>query len=292
MNVLLVAPESELNFARPEVQDVINALSPRVLLGPDATSSNLIDNLHPGLDMLWFMAHGSRDGIKLYDGFFSTSELTQQLRSLDGLALFINSCSSLGIAIDIHDEIRMPIICTITEVKVKVAYRTGAALARHLAAGKTLYEAYELAKPGGKENVFRYLNGGSHGKLRPNDEIMLEIRRGYRRINKRIDEIEKHFAERIDDIEIDLGSRYNELVLDVRSNYQIRHSRRNILLWLAGYGLFVGSIWLLSSGIGEHWGINSVAAAIISMFAFPLAAWFFMTGMGFSLDVQNTHDDS
>lgn len=282
MNVLLVAPDSDFPHVDAEIQAVANALHPIMLLGDNATSSALLTALESPFDLIWFAAHGNSDGIQLADGPLQRETLTQFLRGQDA-AIFLNTCESLSVALDIYDELAAKLICTIRSVADLVAYHTGALLARYLGDGKSLREAYNLAKPG-RNRQFLYLNGDISGHTDRMDDLLIEMRRGNGALQQRINEVERQLNERMNGIEVDLGSRFDRLIEDLRSNYQLKLRRGNLLRLGIGCTLFTISIWLFYSDVRRALEINVVVAGILAMVLLPASAYLFVSGIGFSFE--------
>ena len=180
MNVLLIAPGTDLAHVNSEVQSVVNALHPTILLGDGATSDALLKALHPAAehvkqyDLIWFATHGSSTGILLADGVLSAEALTQMLRTQDGAALFLNTCESIFIASRIHNDLSTPIICTISPVNDIDAYRTGALLASNLAGGRTIRDAFDDSKPGNNDE-WLYLNDSMRMTRRDRTDDLLAM---------------------------------------------------------------------------------------------------------------------
>lgn len=110
-------------------------------------------------ELMWFISHGSSDGILISDEvWLPTAALVQYVRA-DGIGLCIlNTCSSEEIAREITASAGADVICTIGEVDNSDAARLGQLLAGELAYCETYREAYELvAPPGGS---YRYYESG------------------------------------------------------------------------------------------------------------------------------------
>lgn len=145
---LIVAPETNLPMAKDEVQQVINLLGSKVLTGSDANIRGLLNILSEPFDIVWFATHGDEKGIYLNDGVVNASELTSLIRSVGASFVVLNTCSSRSVALALHDELRLPLVCTLREVPDRTAFILGTLLARQLARGLSFREAYEIAKPG------------------------------------------------------------------------------------------------------------------------------------------------
>ncbi len=137
--VLLVAPQTNLLSVDNEIQEVVNSgLSVR-LLRTNVTEDEIAEQLVNGsYEVLWFATHaGEFDGeIKILltnDQTMTANTLTQMVRGTGLEMIYLNTCTSLGIAQAIQDEIDLPIIATVAAVPDTLAYRTGWLFARRLA---------------------------------------------------------------------------------------------------------------------------------------------------------------
>ena len=156
MKVLLVAPASNLLLAYEEVQDIARSgLVVTPLLG-NVTRTELLREIKSGsYDVLWLATHGSADGIQLSDGMLPAGDLVPLVRERFKLVV-LNTCSSLATAQLIQEEGNAGVICTIADVPDQVAFAMGSLLAGHLAAGKSVSEAFRLSKRGGNR-LYLYL---------------------------------------------------------------------------------------------------------------------------------------
>jgi len=278
MNVLLVAPASDLAFVDAEVQAVVNALHPTMLFGNSATIDAVMHALQAeAYDLIWFACHGTEEGLDLADGFLAREDLTQFLRG-SSAAVFLNSCNSLGVAIDLHDELSVSVICSIVKIPDEDAYHTGSLMAGHLAAGHDLRQAYDLSRPG-RNRQFVFLNGSiqmsRHERL---DELITMVHG----VARRLDTIEERFDDRITEIEEAFGGSLNSLRYEIRGTYQMRFTRKNTVKWTLGFLIFSINILLFYSDIRHALQISAPASAIIAMMMLPVSAYLFMSGFGFS----------
>jgi hypothetical protein len=154
--VLVVAPKTELVKVDDEVMQVVNLLRATELRGYQATLHGLLEILSQPFNLVWFATHGSEKGILLNDDYVNASELTSLLRSASVEGVIFNTCSSKSVALTIYDELRIPMVCTLKAVPDRTAFVTGTILARKLAEGATLRQAYNQAKPG-QNQTYLYL---------------------------------------------------------------------------------------------------------------------------------------
>lgn len=179
--VLLVVPDTTLTFAHDEIQAVVNSgLTVRLLndgVNEDEISDELLRNEY---DVLWFATHASMtangDGlIKLSgDKNLTASALVQLVRGTNLQLVYLNTCSSFGIASAIQEETDITVICTINDVDDGVAYRTGALFARRLAQRNDYRSAFEAAKPG-RNRTYVFLTSYKRWQ-RLNEEVLLLLR--------------------------------------------------------------------------------------------------------------------
>lgn len=144
---LVIAPKTNLVLVDSEVTAVINALNANILRDY-VTASQALDVLSQGWDIVWFMTHGTKDGILLSDGPLSSSALTTFIRTSQAKLVVLNTCDSITVALKIHNELLTNLVCTLTEIPDQDAFFMSKQLAFHLARGKTFSEAYLDAKPG------------------------------------------------------------------------------------------------------------------------------------------------
>lgn len=291
LKTLLIAPDGDLANVDAEIAAVTSALHCTVLRGSEATGRAVRDALNETWDLVWFAAHGVPGGIVLYGGeIMPADELIPCLRGNVLVGLYLNTCQSLKMAVTIRHEIRAPIICTLIDVPDHLAYATGALLARMLARGHDLKQAFQLSEPAG-ERKYLYLNGDVHGNTDRLDDLLVQLHQATNHLSRRIEEsmaelesTEQRMNVRIDKIEHDIGRRFDEMSDDLRSNYQLRLMRGNATKWTLGFFLFTISVWLFYSDVRAALEINAITAGILAMVLLPTSAWLFMSGMGFSFD--------
>lgn len=148
MKVLVVAPSTDLLLVDDEVQQVVNALRAKVLQGSQANVHGLLAMLDESFDVVWFATHGDEFGVYLSDGILSPAEITAMVRSAGVSLVVLNTCSSRPVALTIHDELRISLVCTVRAVPDRTAFVTGTIFAKKLQQGFSYREAYEMAKPG------------------------------------------------------------------------------------------------------------------------------------------------
>ncbi len=156
---LIIAPHTDLEYASAEVQHIANSGLPTVhLLINDVTIRSVVDALAIPFDTIWFIAHGSREGIQLEDGVLTSSILIQLLRKHPPKLLVINSCSSFALGVRAYKALRCAVVATIIDVPDRLAYITAGLLAESLASGKDIEQAYEESRPH-EDREYMLLNG-------------------------------------------------------------------------------------------------------------------------------------
>ena len=172
--ILLIAPRAlpglpALPWVDDEIQHLVNSgLS--LHLERDATERHLIELLgkQPAWDVVWFASHGDAEGVMLSDGLCPVDTLATLLRASGVGYVVINTCASVAVAAAIQEECGADVICTLTTVEDREAWRTGALFARQLARGLDVRRAFELAKPA-KPGRYIYLAGDR--ELRERDQL-------------------------------------------------------------------------------------------------------------------------
>lgn len=176
MRVLLVAPsQASLPQSTQEVEAVVNSGLVVRLLQASVEQRDLVSELSTPnrYDILWLATHGNQNGVQLSSEILSLSAMVSLVRGSGVKLVFLNTCSSLAMAIAIQNEANVDVICTITDVPDIDAYRTGALFAAKLAQTNAFRKSYEQSKPG-HNSTYVYLskvdtvqNGDSEfGKLR------------------------------------------------------------------------------------------------------------------------------
>jgi hypothetical protein len=89
--------------------------------------------------------------------------------------IYLNTCSSFGIASAIQEETDLTVICTINDIDDYLAYRTGSLFARRLAQSDDYRTAFEAAKPGRNRNYVYLTSYRRWRKL--NEEILLLLQK-------------------------------------------------------------------------------------------------------------------
>lgn len=164
ISAVIVAPTTTLEYAQPEVQNILRSgLRVRPVFSP-VTLRDLTREVQAGdEDMIFFLAHGSADGILLDDKdprtqtpvLLSPAALVQLVRNRYRL-VYLNTCSSLELAQLIQNETGAAVICTLTNVPDRDAYVTGSLFAASLARHGDVARAYKESLPGANR-LYLYL---------------------------------------------------------------------------------------------------------------------------------------
>lgn len=231
--VLLVVPQLNLAYAESEIEAVINSGLNVHLLNHGITEDSIADRLlNENFDILWFAAHTTdeADGrIQIgANSYMPATSLAQICRNSDLDLVYLNTCSSWGIAAIISQEIDAALICTVGDVDDRVAFRTGAIFARRLAHSDDYRKAFEYAKPA-RNRTYVFLDN-------------------YRRV-ERMNEKTYRLLEEIRNL---LSSIVAHLGLDTERR-DGRNNQRIIFAILIGSALLAGAImflgfWLSAGG--------------------------------------------
>lgn len=214
MNVLLVAPDVGLDSAKQEVRAVSLALNATLLNGT-VTRKDVLDTLHAKQwDVVWFATHGDEHGIQLSDASLPTGDLAAIVRNSRATLLVLNSCSSRNVARDIHYDLdrSINIICTQAAADDITAYQTGALLARNLAQGLSVRDAYERSRPGNDSLYFFFGADGQRGDSNDEFDALLQIMRNeFSKLWRAIEDSERRVTQRIQEVERKIESAVQNL---------------------------------------------------------------------------------
>lgn len=148
-SVAIVAPDSDVQSVAQEVRAVTRALPSTPLVGT-VTVLDVMHLLSSGQtwDILWFAAHGTADGVQVSDGLVPTATLITLVRNSGAALVVLNTCESEQVAMYLHMQTGVSVICTIASVGDRTALITGTLLASNLADGLSVTAAFERSKPG------------------------------------------------------------------------------------------------------------------------------------------------
>ena len=159
-------------WVNDEIQSIVNSgLSVRI--ERNVNERLLVELLSkPIYDIVWFASYGSSDGVFLSDGIVTTDALASILKGAGVHYVVLNTCESVHIAATISEETGADVICTISQVEDKTAWRTATKFANNLAQGLSVYDAFLNARPT-QSGKYIYLPG-SNG-LRNKTELHTQV---------------------------------------------------------------------------------------------------------------------
>lgn len=281
LRTLLIAPDVGLEGAAAEVQRVANALHGDILID-DVPITAVMDALSQATyDIVWFASHGGPDGVELSDGTLSAEMLTQLLRQACPGLVVLNTCSSLHIANQLHDDIGCAVIATIADVADRDAYVTGTLLASALARGLSIPDAYTAAKPG-RNRTYVLLNGtvrmGGEDKLDDVQRLLLALSADLQRqLSEMRGEVGK-LRDELGDLRGDVQST-NARIDSMGDRYAAPLTRTRAAGWLLAFALFLGGLGVWDSRDALH--VPPIVAGLFAAFVLIVAAWLFVWGIGF-----------
>lgn len=179
LRVLLVAPHSSeklplLPWVDVEIEAIVNS-GLLVRLEREVNERRLIElTSNQAYDIIWFASHGTSEGVFLSDGLLKTDALTAILRNSGAHHVVLNTCDSVHVAASISEETSADVICTVTEIGDRQAWRTAALLATNLARGLSIQAAYKKARPT-LPGKYVYLPGMSNGAADERQELKNKI---------------------------------------------------------------------------------------------------------------------
>ena len=256
MKTLLIAPHTDLPNAEREVQNVINALSPIVLMGAVTVHDVLAAFGAASFDVVWFACHGTEDGVQLSDGLLPTPTLTQLLRRSAPRLVVLNTCDSLPIAMSLYSTLRCAVVATVTPVPDTTAYFTGTLFARALARGASVPDAYEEAIPG-DNRIYVLLNGKIRmGSTDPTDDLKTMLAQAMQ-CSERV-----HLA-------------IESLRSEMRATYQAKPKPWHNIAWFGGLLLLVLAVLIVISAeaLGFHLRETIVFVFLLSLIAIGALAY-------------------
>jgi hypothetical protein len=154
--VLFVQPETELFYAAKEAEQVINLLDANLLSGKVELDDliNRVRDFQPQLIII--SSHGRDDGILLSDGIIGAEQLAPIFSTSDVECVYLNTCSGIRTALQLHIVMPVDFIFSIAEVPDRNAFITMSAFAFHLSEGLAYSSAW-LESRGGSGNDFMLL---------------------------------------------------------------------------------------------------------------------------------------
>ncbi len=286
---LLVAPVSSLPTAAAEIQRISNLLHPDLLIN-QVTVDSLLDALSKPYQYIHFACHAVAEGIQLSDGqIFPRSRLVQLLRRSNPQCVFLNTCSSLEIAMELHDAIPdCTVIATIMAVEDADAYVTGSLFAAAVATGIDYAAAYEGSRPT-YNRIYIMLNGSArfNSNNSGDDQIRLTIK-VWTELQRRLDDSDQLSLKNLDATR-QLAKNVNAIEQRL-ANYQRRPQTRQTIFWTGGYIIFCLVLALAYKDVRDLLDLNPLPTLILSMMLLLGAFIMFVMGLGFDFFKHKPQD--
>lgn len=288
-SVLLIAPASNLPAAQAEIQRIANTLHPDLLVD-NVTVGTIMDVLQTQkYEYIHFACHGGPSGIQLSNGaVIAPHQLVQILKSAKPECVFLNTCSSLELAMALHDaNPNSSVIGTILDIDDIDAYITGALFAQAVASGKTYAQAYEASKPPANRK-YVLLNGTAklNGETDADDQkrLMMQMWGEMQRRMEDSDILALKTVETMRQMHRELVGISKELaeVKTELNRYQRRPTRQQAIYWASGYGVFCLVIALAYKDFRDALDFSAAPTLIVSLILLALAFVLFVAGLGFS----------
>lgn len=263
-DVLLIVPDFGLPAVADEVRAISAALRPVTLLGQVSRSDVIQALSRQSWDILWFATHGNELGIELSDGLCSVSDLTAVVRASGAWLVVLNTCSTRLVGLELHYELGTSVITTQTEIDDVTAFQTGALLARALAEGKGVIEAYEESKPGQKHNYLLF-----HDVLRSEateTKTVLMLNEWGNRLSAKIDGLERRLDREIGAMRKDLSNLRSSVQVAVKLPPWHRTA------FVAAFGLLFLPVPLFYSQVREMLDIGWSSALGLAFLAYLFSA--------------------
>lgn len=185
MDAIVIAPDHELYTAPDEVRTAATLLGGSILQGTiDVTAVVRFLRQRQSCDVLWIAAHYAYEGVLLTSNQIMPADvLSLSMRSLRPQLIYVNTCDSAAVIEGIARDTGASVIATITQqVGGSPSYATGTALARALANGLDVQNAYKASRPANSTN-YLYVAASAPvvDKIMPVDDVR-ELREQLKRI--------------------------------------------------------------------------------------------------------------
>ena len=118
INLLLVAPVTDLPEVHSETQNLINLERVRVrMVQRPCTGMAVLDAVdrYGRFDAMHFAAHGGPDGVALDDGVWPAASLVQAVGMTNAHLVYLSTCDSVAVAKQITEETHADCIATLAE---------------------------------------------------------------------------------------------------------------------------------------------------------------------------------
>ncbi|MBO9321653.1 MAG: hypothetical protein J7457_05935 [Roseiflexus sp.] len=270
MNVLLIAPDLGLTAVNDEVRAVSLALHP-VILNGTVTRRDVLQALQSHIwDVIWFATHGNERGIKLSDGYITINDLTAIVRASNAWLVILNTCSSRLIGLELHYELQVSVITTVTEIDDITAYQTGALLAQALAKTKDVKAAYDMSKPGQNASYMLFYDY-LHDEATETRTILMLNEWGYK-LSSKIDALERRMNQEINALRKDIDQ------LNINIDIAVRLSPLHHMVFIGAFVLLFLPIPLFYVEVREMLGIDWQLALSLAILSYTASAvlWSYM----------------
>lgn len=246
MKTLIVAPRHEdLALSDAEVQRLVNALSAKIVIG-QVDCEDVVDAIGTHQpDLVWFLSHGTWEGIVLSDCLFDGDMLAASVRGTPARLIVLNSCHSRAVAERIFASTGCHVVATRGAVTEQSAFVVAARFATLVAGGMSPHDAYLQSKT----DDFLYIPDGGgtmhDGNLqRDVDGITHRVGSNERAIGKLDVQVDDH-DRRITRVETQLS------MLMSRTAKQF-DGWSWVLIF--GFMLLAGIVFAIFGGAGWLWG--------------------------------------
>lgn len=289
MNVLLIAPASDLEYVGDETRAVQMALRAVTLAGT-VTQRDVVQAISQrSWDVLWFACHGTGNGLQLAAGETLTiSQLTQDARNAGARLVVLNSCESEDIALRIHYELKVDVIATIVETPDVTAFRTATYLAGGLANGLSTAQAFAKARPG-QDRIYRLFSETSETPMQNNNDLATLIVEQNRMlsaqisdVHRRVDEIERTFKKEVTEIK----QRNERWYADFERFYPPPLTALRRTSWISGFALFAVCGMFYFKDFRDLIGMPWTVAFGVVLMGYGISLAFFLYGLGFVREPQ------
>lgn len=278
MNVLLIAPDLGLTEVANEARAASLALHAVVLNGTVHRKDVLEALAGHVWDIVWFATHGDDKGIQLSDEPVSIADLTAIVRNSGAYLVVLNSCASRYVGLEIHYELGIDTITTESTANDLTAAQTGTLLARNLATGMAVQDAFDRSRPGQQSLYYLFTKVDRDGENELRTIRMLN--EWGRRIEAKIGKIERQVNETISQLRREMTQRFD--ALDGR--YHVSLNGPRTWAWLIAFFLLTGVGLLLVDEVravlGLSWWVALLGVAFVDLLSLAL----FVYGLGLRLE--------
>ena len=142
----------------------------------NARITDVLNADYKDVDVMWFAAHGgtvnNAPGIELVDGWLEAWTISAIVKSFTVPFVYLNSCSSADVALQIINDSSARIVCTLSEINDDTAMAAATLFARRLAEHGDFERAFVETKPVANNN-YRILGTGHSTMSQPDTSRQL-----------------------------------------------------------------------------------------------------------------------